>query len=1169
MESNGSLSEKDDGSDPVPKAVPPEQEPPEQEPPEQEPPEQEPPEQEPPEQEPPEQEPPEQEPESAASAATGSPLFVAVSRGAVDEVAHLLRRSEQISDDVLDTGKLKQMRLIWDDGLKRWRKRWDDLPAWIPLAMACRLGYDHCAKLLLSSVDEETKMQQLKARDKDGYTALRLAAQWGHKSCVDLMVDAIADVNSRDNWGETPLMWASAGGWDWSVQERVDAGEDLVWNRTSYPGIVQSLLQAKARVGDADDRNCTALMHSARTGFVETMKLLTHELKPQDIDRKDSDRGWDALMYAICAENADVDLKDNPQRLSSSECVLELIESSADLTSTANKDALAEARSEGNYEIIDILLHHGAPLELLPEQFDSVQSRNDAGASADRTYLWQLQGDVLRSAFYHLESGEPTPLAFWAATVIHPVLVHLLEQAGTDQIPLQFFTTQDATSSSRDRGWTIGHRLADAGSKKCLDLMLKTGLKLEAIVDATGTSVLDLARQNSHLHDWAARIGAYAGRWQLTAGLPKYQSSGSVVYEAFDLNLSRTVAIKVIYDKACWEKEVWSREQLGELCTAVPSILAAEQISHSHAIERRLRLPETAIVHVKGQDEWAIAMPLASRSLFDAIAAERVAGIDIQFVTRTSRDLLQCLCSIHQAEIIHADIKPRNACRFVDHFKLIDFDCATALGAPVQTKVEPGFCSAYAPPELAAHLLLCDAKDIPSADTSFDVWSFGVVLYELCSGVKLFHSTLVADQIVGDISKVELLNWRGIDARRLDLVFAECASLLDGRILTAAKDLIQWCLLGAPAQRPSVEQVLQHDFFVQHEQTNGGASTNSRHPQHFFLSHFQKEAADLVRSLYMMFRDNGCSCWLDMEEEDLTLNGMREGVEHSECFVLILTRGVMFRPYCIEEIHHAFVHKNKVQLIVEEDPKFDKFDFDEWQMQWNESNSDYEWCVSTLADMEGGRGRDAASLMMASAANLIFQNWERAIPFRRRNYESKGMMVEILGRNGLYTQKDLINSGLVRSQSSSWMEMSRPVHLVYATEDSAVTKLIDDFKTTVGVASTPQNFCGHEWLVFVLRDGALSAKKYVDTLHEALSHGYMFQVVYTDWSFGSKEQAEATKLYPTIGVMFSQLELICYRDEPYERKALVNEVLRRLAVDTRRSNQVLNKDSATPSECTD
>ena len=91
-----------------------------------------------------------------------------------------------------------------------------------------------------------------------------------------------------------------------------------------------------------------------------------------------------------------------------------------------------------------------------------------------------------------------------------------------------------------------------------------------------------------------------------------------------------------------------------------------------------------------------------------------------------------------------------------------------------------------------------------------------------------------------------------------------------------------------------------------------------RRTLHFFLSHFQKETNDMVAKLFLLFQAHGCWAWLDMAADDLTLEGMRQGVDDSDMFLLALSRGVLFRPFCIAEIYHAIQAGKAIVLVSEE-----------------------------------------------------------------------------------------------------------------------------------------------------------------------------------------------------------------------------------------------------------
>ena len=97
-----------------------------------------------------------------------------------------------------------------------------------------------------------------------------------------------------------------------------------------------------------------------------------------------------------------------------------------------------------------------------------------------------------------------------------------------------------------------------------------------------------------------------------------------------------------------------------------------------------------------------------------------------------------------------------------------------------------------------------------------------------------------------------------------------------------------------------------------------------------------------------MLEKSGCSCWLDMEADNLTLEGMRKGVQDSQCFILVLTHGVLFRPYCIEEIFVAAKLEKDVMLVCETEPRFNPFNYDEWTQECKTSD-EHAWCLEELA----------------------------------------------------------------------------------------------------------------------------------------------------------------------------------------------------------------------------
>ena len=55
--------------------------------------------------------------------------------------------------------------------------------------------------------------------------------------------------------------------------------------------------------------------------------------------------------------------------------------------------------------------------------------------------------------------------------------------------------------------------------------------------------------------------------------------------------------------------------------------------------------------------------------------------------------------------------------------------------------------------------------------------------------------------------------------------------------------------------------------------------------------------------------------WYDNRADDLTKDGMLEGIERAAAFILFLSVGVLTRPYCQLEVRHALALKKRMVLL--------------------------------------------------------------------------------------------------------------------------------------------------------------------------------------------------------------------------------------------------------------
>ena len=278
-----------------------------------------------------------------------------------------------------------------------------------------------------------------------------------------------------------------------------------------------------------------------------------------------------------------------------------------------------------------------------------------------------------------------------------------------------------------------------------------------------------------------------------------------------------------------------------------------------------------------------------------------------------------------------------------------------------------------------------DARTV-KAHPSFDAFSLGALLFEASSRTPLFPSDRSADNLIEDSAKVELSNWLGIDKDRLSRVFkAEKADATD-RQIEDCKHMLQWLLQGDPKQRPSIDQVLAHRFLT----PDADAPVPIWELWHCFISHAQMDASGTVGTLYYMLHYLGSlSPWVDMHEEDLTLEGMKAGVRSSEVFLLVLTETVLASWFCQEEMKEAIRNHKTVQILLEEESRFSPFDLAAWTASQGQSERTVlnAQCKSTPVPAE--------------ICKMIDDNLPKAIVYRRREFEADAMVRELCKRHDL------------------------------------------------------------------------------------------------------------------------------------------------------------------------
>ena len=202
------------------------------------------------------------------------------------------------------------------------------------------------------------------------------------------------------------------------------------------------------------------------------------------------------------------------------------------------------------------------------------------------------------------------------------------------------------------------------------------------------------------------------GRYEVGAKIAR--GGMAVVYQARDLRLDRTVAVKVMHEGLGNDPEFVSRFER--------EARSAARLSHHNVVA----------VFDQGEDRGTLFLVMEyvpGLTLRDLIRKE--APLSPGRALALAEPILAALAAAHDAGMIHRDVKPENVLLADDgRVKVADFGLARAVNAETQHTATGGILIgtvSYLSPELVV-----DGK----ADPRSDVYAVGILLYEMLTGEK-------------------------------------------------------------------------------------------------------------------------------------------------------------------------------------------------------------------------------------------------------------------------------------------------------------------------------------------------------------------------------------------------------------------------------------------------
>lgn len=282
------------------------------------------------------------------------------------------------------------------------------------------------------------------------------------------------------------------------------------------------------------------------------------------------------------------------------------------------------------------------------------------------------------------------------------------------------------------------------------------------------------------------------------------------VYLARDTKLGRKVALKVVLPQLLSSKQSINRFILEAQATAKfnhPNIIAIYHVGEYQGI------PYVALEYVEGQ---TLRLKL-QREPLDLIESLQIALA-----------IAEALKEAHRRNILHRDLKPENV--LIDHdgrVRILDFGLAKFIGGPeamrtaytMMTGAEPGTMVSWGPypgshsstagggkpkteilQEDDDENKFCGTPAYMAPEqwigqectTAADIWSLGVMLYEMVAGNRPFTETSIPALCVNIVSPEPL---PPLDA--------------SAEVPEPISKLIQHCLTKDPASRPSAQEVVE------------------------------------------------------------------------------------------------------------------------------------------------------------------------------------------------------------------------------------------------------------------------------------------------------------------------------------------------------------------------
>jgi len=460
--------------------------------------------------------------------------------------------------------------------------------------------------------------------------------------------------------------------------------------------------------------------------------------------------------------------------------------------------------------------------------------------------------------------------------------------------------------------------------------------------DNEGRLAVNVASQNCHKIILESTY--FCKRYEITTlEAPIHISRTCVLHLAIDhKGQGEKVALKMMKHVDQYSREVLVRKEANLSNDFTVGILRSLDAMNSQMYRDE--------INRRGFTEYpyCIIMPAAERDLNRIITNEHIAAKDWSQIKSISIEIALALQHLHTNGVIHGDIKSKNIVRIGHRVKLIDFDASISIG---KGYAGAKYSSAFVPPEMIyfvdknnsalfsqasqGRLTSVDSKivnewkqysgkyfdsnehigvktyeidpisgNIVGADKlpyglivaheSYDTWAFGVVLFELCSGIPLFLANS-EDNIFYE----SMLDLYAFTDKYKKKRMAEIQNM-------EARNLVSQMLTKDPMKRPRMAQVLDHPFL-----SGKKAARMLGEVAEFdvFISYRVQSDVKHAEILYDKLTEAGLKVWWDKKS-------LLPGVPWQEGFCDGMVKSLVFIPLLSRDaINNSSAEKQNFALL--------------------------------------------------------------------------------------------------------------------------------------------------------------------------------------------------------------------------------------------------------------